>query len=218
MILGHYGVAFAAKRATPGASLGTLAFAAQFLDELWPILVLAGVEHVQVRPGLMAANPLEFSYYPFSHSLLFAIIWGVIIAAIHYAARRDARAAIVLALLVVSHWVLDVPMHAPDLPLAPGLATKVGLGAWRSIPLTLCLELGIFGIGVAMYARGTRARDRIGSWGFAITVIVLLAILASGYGPPPPNGHAVAVGALGLWALVPLLWWIDRHRSVVAQA
>ena len=75
MFLGHYGVAFAAKRAAPRTSLGALAFAAQFLDELWPILLLLGVEKVKIVPGLMAASPLDFTHYPYSHSLLMAIVW-----------------------------------------------------------------------------------------------------------------------------------------------
>ena len=59
MFLGHYGLALAAKRAAPRTSLGTLTFAAQFADELWPILLLMGLEHVRIVPGLMAANSLD---------------------------------------------------------------------------------------------------------------------------------------------------------------
>src|SRR5258706_1989859 len=117
MFLGHYGVAFAGKRVGPRTSLGALTFAAQFLDELWPVLLLLGVERVRIVPGLMAANPIDFVYYPFSHSLATASLWALLIGAGYYAGRRYGRGAVVVALLVVSHWVLDVPMHRPDLPL-----------------------------------------------------------------------------------------------------
>jgi hypothetical protein len=215
MILGHYGIAFAAKRVAPRSSLGTFAFAAQWLDELWPILVLAGIERVRVAPGLMAANPLDFEYYPYSHSLAGAIVWSILLGGIYHALRRDWRSATIVGLLVLSHWILDVPMHRPDLPLWPGSATHVGLGAWRSIPLTIFLELAVFGFGLVVYLRTTRARDRIGSWALWAMVAVLLLIFVSGFtSAPPPNGRAVALGALGLWLFVPWSYWIDRHRDL----
>ena len=214
MFLGHYGLAFAAKRVAPRASLGTFALAAQLLDELWPIFVLVGLERVRVVPGLMAANPLDFEYYPYSHSLAGAVLWSALLGAIYYAMRRDRRNALVVGLLVLSHWILDVPMHRPDLPLWPGSATRVGLGAWRSIPLTIVLELGVFGFGLAVYLRTTRARDRIGKGALWAMVAVLLLIFVSGFtAAPPPNGRAVALGALGLWLFVPWGYWIDRHRE-----
>jgi hypothetical protein len=217
MLLGHYGAAFAGKRFAPRSSLGLLNFAGEFLDELWPILVLGGVEEVRVAADGMPANPLEFVYYPYSHSLAFAILWSVVIGGLYYAVRRYRRGAIVVGLLVLSHWILDLPMHRPDLPLWPGSSVKVGFGAWRSIPLTIVLELLVFGAGLIVYMRTTRPRDWIGRWGFAAMVAVLLAIFLGGFtGAPPPNGQAVAMSALLLWLFVPWGWWVDRHRDVVA--
>jgi len=117
MFLGHSGIALAAKRAAPRTSLGALTFAAQWLDELWPILLLAGVEQVRIVPGLLAASPLDFVHYPWSHSLLMAAVWAIVIGAIYRVARRDSRGALVVGALVLSHWLLDLPMHRPDLPL-----------------------------------------------------------------------------------------------------
>ena len=216
MILGHYGIAFASKRVAPRASLGTLTFAAQWLDELWPILLLAGVEHVRPAPGLMAANSLDFSYYPYSHSLLMALGWGVAIGALYFAFRRDRTVALTIGALVVSHWILDLPMHRPDLPIALGTSTKVGFGAWNSIPLTVFLELALFGAGLVSYLRRTMSRDRIGTLPLWFGVLLLLAIFASGFaGPPPPSEKAIGAGALTLWLFVPLFAWVDRHRMAV---
>jgi membrane-bound metal-dependent hydrolase YbcI (DUF457 family) len=213
MLLGHYGVAFAAKRWAPRSSLGTTVLAAQWLDELWPILVLAGVERVGVVPGLMAANPLDFEYYPFSHSLAAVVVWSVLFGVIYYAARRNVRTATIIGALVLSHWILDLLMHRPDLPFWPGSNVRVGLGAWNSIPLTIVLELAVFGSGVVVYLRATRARDRIGSLALWAMVLVLIAIFASGFASgPPPNGRAVGIVTLGLWLFVPWSYWIDRHR------
>ena len=115
--------------------------------------------------------------------------------------------------MVVSHWLLDLPMHAPDLPLWPTSATRVGLGLWNSIPATVFVEFACFGAGLLLYARGTRARDRIGTWGLWSMVAVLLLIFVSGFvSPPPPNEQVLAESALGLWLFVPWAWWIDKHR------
>ena len=217
MLLGHYGVAFAAKRLTPRTSLGTLVLAAQWLDELWPILLVLGVERVRVSPGKMAANPLEFAYYPFSHSLAMAILWGLLLGGIYYWRRGDRRSATIIGLLVLSHWILDYPMHAPDLPLWPGSSIKLGLGAWRSIPLTIVLEMIVFVPGVAIYLRTTRARDRIGNWALWTMVVLLLLIFFSGFSSaPPPSERAIGYTALGIWLFVPWGYWIDRHRVLIA--
>jgi membrane-bound metal-dependent hydrolase YbcI (DUF457 family) len=214
MVLGHYGVAFAAKRLTPRTSLGTLVLAAQWLDELWPIFLVLGIERVRVSPGLMAANPLEFVYYPFSHSLAMAIVWSLVVGGVYFARRHDRRSAVIIGLLVLSHWVLDFPMHAPDLPLWPGSSVKVGLGAWRSIPLTIVLELIVFIPGLVIYLRTTRARDRIGSWALSAMVVFLLLIFFSGFSSaPPPPERVIGYTALSLWLFVPWGYWIDRHRE-----
>jgi hypothetical protein len=218
MFLGHYGVAFAAKRAAPRTSLGALTFAAQFLDELWPILLLLGVEQVKIVPGLMAMSPLDFTYYPYSHSLVMTIVWGVLIGGIYFLLRRYGRGAWVVGLLVVSHWILDVPMHRPDLPLWPGLSSpKVGLGIWNWAPFPWLIELTIYAAGISVYARATRARDRIGSWGLWAYVLVLAILYVTSSGSPPPSERALAWSALGLWLFVPWAWWVDKHREYIGR-
>jgi membrane-bound metal-dependent hydrolase YbcI (DUF457 family) len=216
LFIGHYALAFAAKRAAPRTSLGALAFAAQFLDELWPILLLSGVEQVRIVPGLMAASPLDFTYYPFSHSLLMAIVWGVLVGGIYYLIRRYGRGAWMLTILVVSHWFLDVVAHRPDLPLWPGASSpKFGWGLWNSVAATYAIEFAIYAFGVGLYLRGTRARDKIGSWGLWSYVIVLALIFAASNSSPPPSVKALALTALAIWLFVPWAWWVDKHRMPV---
>jgi hypothetical protein len=215
MFLGHYGVALAAKRAAPSTSLGALTFAAQYLDELWPILLLIGLEQVKIVPGLMAASPLDFVYYPISHSLVMAITWGILIGASYFALRRYAPGAWVMAGLVASHWFLDVPVHRPDLPIFGASGPKVGWGLWNSIPATLAIEFGIFAIGIVIYLRTTRALDRIGSWGLWAYILVLAAVYLASMSAPPPNQRALAFSALGIWLFVPWAHWVDTHRMPV---
>lgn len=215
MFLGHYGLALASKRAAPRTSLGTLTFAAEFLDELWPVLLLLGVERVRIVPGLMEANALDFTHYPWSHSLLMAVGWGASVGGAYWLLRRRGRGALVVGALVVSHWLLDVPVHRPDLPLWPGSATSVGLGGWNSLALTLVLELGILGLGLLVYLRTTRPLDGIGRWAlWAMVAVLVLFYLGGTLGPTPPDAHQLALGSLGLWLFVPWSWWIDRHRAL----
>lgn len=216
MFLGHYGIAFAAKRAAPRTSLGLLTFAAEFLDELWPILLLLGVEHVKIVPGLMAMGQLDFVDYPISHSLVMAVVWGALVGGLYFGVRRYGRGAWVMAALVVSHWFLDLPMHRPDLPLWPGGgAPKLGWGLWNSVVATYVIELGIYAIGIGIYLRATRPRDRIGSWGLWIYIVILALIYISSNGSPPPSEQALAWTALAIWLFVPWAWWVDRHRIPV---
>jgi hypothetical protein len=195
-------------------SLGALFFAAQFADLLWPTLVLLGVEHVAVAPGATAVTPLIFISYPYSHSLLMLCVWGVLIGAAYAVATRSrAAAAVTLALLVVSHWILDVIAHVRDLPLIPTGGPRLGLGLWSSVAGTLIVEFAIFTIGVWLYIRTTRPRDRVGSvalW----TLVAFLAIVmvANVFGPPPPSATAVAWSAQAIWLLVVWGYWVDHHR------
>lgn len=218
MFLGHYAVAFGAKRVAPRTSLGWLFLAGEWLDEIWPVLLLLGVERVRIVPGLMAASPLDLEHYPISHSLLAVAGWSVLLGLAYFAVRRYGRGAWVVGALVASHWFLDLLVHRPDLPLWPG-GPKVGFGLWNSVPVTLVLEFGLLTAGVALYYRATRALDRIGRWGTVATIALLVLIyLGSAFGPPPPDPRTLALSSLALWLFVPLAWWVDRHRAPRAQA
>lgn len=214
MFLGHFGVGFGAKRAAPRASLGTLFLAAQLIDLLWPAFLLLGWERVSIRPGITVVTPLDFESYPFTHSLLAVVLWGLGFAVAYGAIRRYRAGAIVGGLAVISHWILDLIVHRPDLPLAPG-ATRVGLGLWNSLSATLAVELVIFFGGLWIYLRATRARDRIGSFALAGLVGFLVLIYAGNLlGPPPPSVEAIAWAGQAQWLLVIWAFWIDRHREL----
>ncbi|MFN3842829.1 MAG: hypothetical protein ACK4RW_06120 [Rehaibacterium terrae] len=212
MFLGHFGVAFAAKRLAPRASLAMLFVAAQFIDLLWPLLVLAGVERLRIAPGITTVNPLDFVHYPWSHSLLMTLVWGVLLGGAYWWWRRRGREALVVGLLVPSHWLLDLLVHRPDLPLAPGLETVVGFGGWQSLGLSLALELGLFVTGLAIYL--WTMRDRLRPVWLGVLVALLLAIYAGSlWGPAPPNPETVAASALGMWLFVGLAWLVERRRE-----
>ncbi|HEY9247157.1 MAG TPA: metal-dependent hydrolase [Candidatus Methanoperedens sp.] len=215
MFIGHFGIGFGAKAAAPGTSLGSLFLASQFSDLLWPTLLLLGVERVNIITGITKVSPLEFVYYPMSHSLLAVLGWSLLVAVVYQFLRRYPRGSFVLGLAVVSHWILDVIVHRPDLPLYPGSGYLVGFGLWSSLWGTLVVELLIFGIGIGLYLRTTKPADRTGVFALWILVVFLLAIyLGDLFGPPPPNVTALAWIGQAQWLLVLWGYWIDRHRFV----
>lgn len=219
MFVGHFGVGFAGKAAAPRASLGTLFLAAQLVDLLWPTLLLLGLETVEIRPGITRVTPLDFTSYPISHGLLAVVAWGLLFAAVYYGARRYAAGAAVMLAAVVSHWLLDLLTHRPDLPLWPGSATKVGLGLWNSLPATLLVELAIFGGGLALYLRATRPVDRTGRLALAGLVAFLLLVYAANLsGSAPPGVRAIAWAGQAQWLLVAWGYWVDRHRTAAPDA
>lgn len=215
MFIGHFALGFAAKSAAPQVSLGTLFLAAQFIDLLWPTFLFMGLERVRIEPGATTVVPLVFEHYPYTHSLLAVLGWAVLIGGLHFLLMRERRAALVLGLLVLSHWVLDLLVHKPDLQILPWSDTVVGLRLWSSLTLTLALEVPLFMLGVWLYARSTRASDAGGRWGLVGLVLFLFVVYAGNVlGSPPPSVEAIAwIGQLQ-WLLVLLGYWVDRHRRL----
>jgi len=189
-----------------------------WMSILWPAFLLAGIERVTIAPGDTAFTPLRFDHYPWSHSLVLVMVWACVAGAIVWWRGRAVRPVLLAGLLVVSHWVLDLLVHRPDLPLYPG-GPNFGLGLWNSVPATLVLEAVVFVGGLMIYLKGTRARDRQGAIAFwSFVVLVSLLYLASTFGPAPGDARAIAWGALGQWIIVPWGWWIDLHRTVIDPA
>lgn len=212
MFLGHYATALAARRAAPRAPLALLVFAAFWIDLIWPLFLLTGVEEVRIDPGNTLMTPLDFASYPVSHSLLAVLGWGVLVGAVAWWRLGDRRVAWAAGAVVVSHWVLDWVTHRPDLPLWPG-GPQVGLGLWNSMAGTLGLEGLLFGAALWLYVGATRPARPSGRWAFVgLNAFFVLVWLANFFGPPPPSATAIAWSALLLWLLVPWATWIERGR------
>jgi membrane-bound metal-dependent hydrolase YbcI (DUF457 family) len=214
VFLGHFGVAFAAKRAAPAVSLGTWIVACQLLDLLWPVLVLLGIETVAITPEIGGLGPLDFTYYPWTHSLLMAALWSCAMGALYWRLRRNYVVATLIGVVVLSHWFLDLLVHRPDLPLAPGSDLKLGFGLWKSVPGTLIVEFALFALGVGLYLGGNRASDRQGRYGlWALIIFLIVAYVSASFGPPPPSVPAMAwVTLLGGGLIAAWAYWLDRHR------
>jgi membrane-bound metal-dependent hydrolase YbcI (DUF457 family) len=214
VFIGHFAVGFASKRWAPRTSLAVLLAAPLLADIVWPVLVLLGIEKVQIIPGATVMTPLVFDSYPWSHSLLLDAVWAALFAGAVWMVQKDRTAAIVVALGVLSHWVLDWISHAPDMPLWPG-GPREGLGLWNHVAGTVLVEVVLFTVGVALYATATRARDRVGHLALWSLVLLLGALYVASIVSEPPTSVAPIAGfgiaasvVFPLWA-----WWLDRHRE-----
>jgi len=195
-------------------SAAPFVFATGFLDLIWPIFLLLGLEHVRIAPGITRVTPFDFYDYPISHSLLAVVGWSLAVGLAYFALHRYRTRAWMVGLGVLSHWFLDWIVHRPDLPLWPGGTGHYGLGLWNSVPATLAVESAVFAIGFCFYWHETRPKDRIGTWALISLVLFLIFVwMGAMFGGPPPSEKSMAWGALSLW-LMPL-WaaWADRHRA-----
>jgi len=216
MFIGHFGAGFAGKHLDRNPSLGTLFFASQFIDLLWPILLLLGIEVVEVDPGNTAFTPLNFIYYPFSHSFLSVLIWACLFGLVYYILKKNLKGSLLLGALVLSHWVLDLITHRPDLPLTFWNEIKVGFGLWNSIFFTILIEGLIFLGGIYLYLKVTESLNNIGTYGFWGLIIFLIIIyIMNLFGPPPPSAEPIGIIGLAQWLLILWAYWIDKNRKGV---
>ena len=212
MHVGHFAAGFLGKRVEPQLSLGTMVLAAMLADFLWCIFLLAGLEQVQITSGLGAANYFHPTNIALSHSLLMLLAWAAIFAGTYFWWRRKKREAVLLFILVLSHWPLDVIAHRPDMPWTPGIDQYLGLGLWTNIPATLVVEGGLWVVGILIFLRTTRWRRRLALLAFWPVVLLLtLAFYNNIAGPPPPNLQIGPIFSLIYFSLV-VAWsyWINR--------
>ena len=217
MFIGHFALGLAAKRVAPRSSLGTLFAAPTLADLLWPVFLLTGWERASIAPGPNPFLTLSLDSFPISHSLLALVGWGILFALLYRMRTGYARGAVAVALLVVSHWVLDFVTHVPDMPLYPG-SPRVGLGLWNSVAGTVTVEGLMFAAGTWIYRRTTRARDAAGRYGLgALLALLVVSYVGSLFTGPPPTLRALEIGGIVFgWLFVVLAAWADRHREAVA--
>jgi membrane-bound metal-dependent hydrolase YbcI (DUF457 family) len=211
MFIGHFGVAFGAKKIDRRISLGTLFLASQFIDLIWPVFILLGIEKVKIEPGNTAFTPLNFEFYPYSHSLLGVFFWAFLFGIVYFILKKKVGSSVLLGSLVLSHWILDYITHRPDLQIVPWSELRVGSGLWNSVIATFFVETLIYVVGVYIYLRfreGETNRKRAGSWSL---VLILFAIyLMNIFGSAPPSENAIGIAGIGLWLFVGWAYLLDR--------
>jgi hypothetical protein len=207
MFIGHYGAAFGAKPLAPRTPLWVWFVAVQWMDVVWSLLVLTGVEKLHIVPGFTEANALDLYYMPYTHglpgSIVVSAIFGAIVALFTVRERWKTFALVTAA--AFSHWILDLIVHVPDLPLF-GNSAKVGLGLWRHVAISFPLELTLLGIGAWLCARSAAfagTGGRVLFWGYVVLLAALQAY--ANFGPPPASPNGMAVRALVFYALLAAL-------------
>lgn len=217
MFIGHYAPAFLAAAVTPRAPrLGTLFVAAQFLDYGFFGLSLIGLEHARVTPGMTKMVPLDLYDMPFTHSLAGAFVWAFVAGLALIAWHGTVRVALVAGAVVVSHWLLDLLVHAPDLTLA-GSPPGYGFALWNhpaiEMPLELLLTFGAF----AFYIARTRSLGPVGRREPVILAVLMLAVQAINWFGPQPEAFTAGTAILALAVFTVLAYvasWTDRCRGL----
>lgn len=220
MFVGHYGPSYAAKSFDQRVPLWVLFLAVQFLDVLWGTFVLLGIERVRIVPGITATNPLDLYYMPYTHSLIGAIGWSIVAALLYRAFRKGSESGagpLIVGIAVFSHWILDLLVHIPDLPLI-GNRYKVGFGLWNHPAISFSLEAAFLFGGLWLYLRTSRLEKPGGTVGFILFGFLLLAIQAmTFFGAPPTSPSSAAVTALVAYAVIAAAaGWLERRRVPLA--
>jgi len=197
MFIGHFAPALVAAARPRTAGLGTLFVAAQLVDIGFAALLIPGIEAMRIVPGISAMNPMDLYHMPYTHSLLGSLLWAAGFGALVWLATRRRAAAIGAALVVMSHWFVDLLVHIPDLTLF-GAPPKFGFGLWHHPAIAMPLEIALIGGALVYYARNTRAPagDR------RLWVLVGLLALAQAidwFGPKQP-AYSIAIPATMLIA------------------
>lgn len=209
MFVAHYGVALAAKRFAPRTSLGTLVLAALFADLLGWALVLAGIEHFGIKPGITTTNPLDLYDYPISHSLVTDLAWAALFAFGYFLVRRYWRGSVLIFAVVLSHWFLDFIAHRADMPLAPGIHKYYGLGLYNSRPGMVAVEGLIWLVGVLLYVGSTDSKKRLGTYILWVGAAVLTSLWAISLKGLPPPGTIIQAGISSLVFMAITVAWAD---------
>jgi hypothetical protein len=194
----------------------------QLLDFLWAPFVLLGIEKVRIVPGITATSPLDLYYMPYTHSLISALFWSGVAGIVYKLVARQrgsVAAAFVVGLAVFSHWVLDLIVHRPDLPIYDD-TMKVGFGLWNYKGIEFAVEIGILVLGVVLYfTRNVLSTGRkIGTVIFG-AVLISIQTQATFGARPFSSDRAVAITALVFYTLFAAIaflldqQWSEKHRS-----
>ncbi len=220
MFAGHYAAALAAKAAEPRAPMWTLIAGAQLVDIGWSALIIAGVEQGSSDPSL-PGSPLVLDYMPWTHSLPGALAWSVLALLLaKNLLRLPMRAAIIIALVVFSHWLADLLVHRPDLQLYPD-GPKVGFGLWNMPVVEQAVEIGLLGV-TGMYWAAQRVRAGLNAWPAAafLTLLVTVQIIAM-LMPAEVSGTLTSFGPSALASYIVLTVvavFLDGRRASTLQA
>ena len=217
MFVGHYAAALALKKFEKRASLGVLFLAVQFVDILFFPFVLLGLERMNIVENFTQSTHFELEFMPYTHSLVASLFWaGVAYAIFRWLFVKNNSVAVVVALAVFSHWLLDLITHTPDLPLWSDTSLKLGFGLWNNAIATYVVEAILLVGALWFYLRSTSATSAVGRYGMSVFVVFLILLnVVNIFGPMQGDSKVVlAVSALTSYFLfAAVAFWLDTKRS-----
>ncbi|NVD29247.1 hypothetical protein HUO14_15210 [Parasphingorhabdus flavimaris] len=214
MFIGHFAPAMVAATHPRAPGLGALFVAGQLLDFGFFGLALAGIENFRITPGITKMVPLDLYDMPYTHSLLGSAIWAAAFALLIWLFTRNRTGALIGGAVVLSHWFLDLLVHAPDLTLA-GAPPKMGFALWNHPMIEMPLELAITFGALAFFVIRTRAVSSQSKYALGLLAVLLLAFQWINWFGPEPETADTAMKLTGLFAFsVAALaaWWAGRTR------
>jgi hypothetical protein len=217
VFVGHYAASFALKSFEKRASLGVLFLAVQFVDILFFPFVLTGIERMNIVENFTQSTHFELEYMPFTHGLLASVVWAAAAYAVfRWVVVKKQSVAVVVALAVFSHWLLDLPVHTPDLPLWSDASPKLGFGLWNNAVATYLLEAGLLLLALWMYLRSTKATATVGKYGMAVFTGFLLLINVPNIFAAPMVDSKIGLSIFALssyFLFAAVAFWLDRKRA-----
>ena len=217
MFVGHYAAALALKKFEKRASLGVLFLSVQLADIVFFPLVLVGIERINIIENFTQSTHFELEYMPYTHSLVGSLLWALAAYALfRWVIVKNHAVALVVALAVFSHWVLDLVVHTPDLPLWNDASPKLGFGLWNNAIAVYVLEAALLLGALWMYLKSTSATTAVGKYGMGVFVVFLLLVnILNIFGPlQDDNKTTLAISALAAYFLfAAIAFWLDRKRS-----
>jgi hypothetical protein len=216
MFIGHYSASFAGRAVEKRLPLWLLFIAVQFIDVLWSVFILLGIEKARIVPGFTASNNLDLYYMPYTHSLLGALGWSAVAYAVCQMVPRlrGRRTGLILAAAVFSHWVLDLIVHVPDLALYDSVG-KMGFGLWNYRVPEFVLEIALLFGGAAWLARTVTRKGRLIAF---VSVLAAVQFAGTFLSPQPTSSQGEAVMALSFYFVLALIaWWMERGERHPAK-
>lgn len=214
MLVGHIGAGLAAKAMAPRVGLGTLIAAALLLDIVLWLFVILHLEGATVPGDFATRHMLAFSF-PWSHSLLGALLWSAGAALVWTWSGGEGKyfafAPAVIAATAFSHWILDFLVHPAEMPLwGPG-APSVGLGLVQPTALIVELAVAAVGLGLYMLRSKTSLQRRASIAGLVFVTAALAAFGAYNSTPPSDILTVAATSLLAIFLIVTIAVLADRE-------
>lgn len=213
MLIGHYSAALAAKAVKPQLPLWQLFIAAQLVDFLWVGLSLLSIEYFDINVHLLS-NPLVLLHQPYSHSLLASAVWALAAAGLLIGlVKMHKQAALLMAAVVASHWLLDLIVHRPDLPIWPGV--NVGLALWDLHTVPMLVEMALIAAaGTCLWRTQAKSNPTLSHWYVGLTLLLLLLVATNYFLSPPTHKTSILLSALAVYVVAPVVvWWLERRAT-----